>query len=249
MSRSPITVVLLALFAGAAAGMAVQLVDSGSDSPVTGPTADAGRNAKQVEVENLVNRDADRITQTEIAIEELKSVNSELRDLVAAQAKRIEELEKGAGSAGPLAPGGMQVMGPDGKPMQTTGRPMMRFGTPGKGFKLASLPEEEKWAKLREELSLDSYQESELKQIAADYKKAMSEMFTTEGGGFKIGKLDLGKILKAKTDTDERVKNLLSEEQYKKYQKENYGAAMGMGGSTTVSVSTSFGSDGSSEGK
>ena len=133
--------------------------------------------------------------------------------------------------------------------MKMSGRPMIGLAGPGRGFKLASLPEEEKWAKLREELSLDSYQETELKQIAADYKKAMSEMFTTEDGGFKIGKLDLMKIMKAKTDADKRVKNLLSEEQYKKFQKENYGSAVGLGGSTTVSVSTSFGSGDSSEGK
>jgi len=245
-------VVLLAVFAGAAAGMAVQLLDAGTDAPDPGLSANSGRDAKQVEVENLVNRDSDRITQTEIAIEELKSINAGLRDQIAAQAERIDELSKrlskSAGGAGPMT--GMKIMGPDGKPMKFTSGPgMMRFGTPGKGFKLLGLPEEEKWAKLREELSLDSYQETELKQIAADYRKTMSEMFTTEDGGFKIGKIDLGKIMKAKTDADERVKNLLSDNQYKKYQKENYGTAVGIGGGTTVSVSTSFGTSEPGEGK
>jgi hypothetical protein len=249
MTKSPVLVILLAVFAGAAAGMAVQLTDLGTQAPDTGLTADAGRNAKQIEVENLVNRDADRITQAEIAIEELKSLNADLRDQLAAQAERIEELSEASGSSQPLAGGGMQVVGPDGEPMKMVNRPIVGFGSAGRGFKLASLPEEEKWAKLREELSLDSYQESELKQIAADYKKAMSEMFTTEDGGFKIGKLDLMKIMKAKTDSEKRVKNLLSEQQYEKYRKEGYGSAVGLGGNTTVSVSTSFGDRDSSEGK
>jgi len=250
MARSTFMVVLLAVFAGAAAGMAVQFLSPGPEAVVTGPAADAGRDAKQTEVENLVNRDADRITQTEIAVEELRSENADLRTLIAAQAKRIEEFEESAGATGDRSGSDLKIMGPDGKPISLGGHPtMMRFGSPGKGFKLAGLPEEEKWARLREGLSLDSYQETELKQIAIDYRKTMNDMFKTGDDGFKIGSIDLGKIMKARTDADERVKNLLSEEQHKKYEKENYGAAVGIGGSTTVSVSTSFGTTGSSEGK
>jgi hypothetical protein len=237
-------VVLLAVFAGAAAGMAVQFLDPDTTAPAPGPADGSRGDAERSDVENLVHRDAERIRDAEIEIERLRSEIASLQDQLTAQAGKLEEvLEQGPAAASEE----LTVVGPDGKPVKMRGAtrmPMMRLGG-GRGFKLAGLPEEEKWAKLREELTLDSYQESELKQIAADYRKAMSEMFRTEatgGGSISFGKIDLGKVLKAKTDADERVKNLLSEEQHEKFTKENYGAAIGLGGSTSVSVSTTFGS-------
>ncbi|MEN8151440.1 MAG: hypothetical protein ABFS86_16610 [Planctomycetota bacterium] len=248
MARSSLMVVILAVFAGAAAGMAVQLFDA--ETPATGPGPATGgvSEAEHSEVENLVHRGSDRIRDAEIEIERLRSEIASLQDQLTAQADEFEAFAKASGERGP---DDFTVIGPDGEPVKMRGAtrlPVMRLGG-GKGFKLAGLPEEEKWAKLREELALDSYQESELKQIAVDYRKAMSDMFKTEntgGGTVSFGKIDLGKIMKARTDADERVKNLLSEQQHEKFKKENYGAAIGLGGATSVSVSTTFDS---SEGK
>jgi hypothetical protein len=244
MARSSLLVVLLAVFAGAAAGMAVQFLGDRTPEVGPGPAADAASDAKQSEIEGLVHRDADRIRDAEIEIETLRSEISSLQDQLAKHAESIEAYVNADGAA---PTGEITMMGPDGKPVKVDPHqslPMMRIGG-GKGYELARLPEEEKWAKLREELSLDSYQESELKQIAKDYQKAMSDMFKVDesGGGsgsLSLGKIDLGKIMKARKDADERVKNLLSEEQNEKFRNENYGAAIGLGGATTVSVSTTF---------
>lgn len=242
MARSSLMVVVLAVFAGAAAGMAVQFL--GDDAPAAdpGPATGGVSEAEHTEVASLVRRDADRIRDAEIEIERLRSEIASLKEQLTEQSGKIEEYAKQA----PHAPTEeFTVVGPDGKPVKMRGAarlPVMRLGG-GRGFKLAGLPEDEKWAKLREELSLDSYQESELKQIASDYRKAMSEMFKTEdsgGGTISFGKIDLSKVMKARQDADERVKNLLSEEQHEKFRKENYGAAIGLGGSTSVSVSTTF---------
>ena len=247
MAKSGFMVVILAVFAGAAAGMAVQLLGGDPGDSESAPTSPAVTAAEHSEVEDIARRGETRLDDVEIAIEALRSENSALKAEIADLREKLATVEETTAETANLPAAGMKVFGPDGEPVKFQGSPgLMKFAPAGKGYKLAGLNEDEKWAKLREELSLDSYQETELKQIAADYKQAMSEMFKTEDGGFKIGKIDLGKIMKAKTDADERVKNLLSEAQYEKYEKEDYGAAIGLGGSTKVSVTTSFGS---SEGK
>ena len=230
MSRSPLMVILLAVFAGAAAGMAVQLFNDQAPAEGRGPAASGVSEAAHSEVENQVQRDADRIRDAEIAIEKLRSEISSLRDQLTAQAGKHEKFEEYMKEGRPAGTNEFTMVGPDGKPVKMKGGMRM----PG--------------AKLREELSLDSYQESELKQIAADYKKAMGDMFKpkTDGGGMSIGKIDITKIMKTRSEADERVKNLLSETQHEKFRKENYGAAIGLGGATSVSVSTTFES---SEGK
>jgi len=49
-------------------------------------------------------------------------------------------------------------------------------------------------------------------------------------------RLDFGKMMEARKESNERVKNLLSESQYEKYRSEGYGAPLGLGGASIVST-------------
>jgi hypothetical protein len=245
MARTSFVVVLIALFAGAAAGMAIQLMSAKEPAPVDRPTAQAAAEVRQDEVLDAIARLDNEVEKLRLEVDTLATRNDELEKELAEARKALK-----AAPAPIFSEDGHTV--DLGKAMKGRGVPAgghFFFGGKSKpGYKIASLPEDEKWEKLREDLSLDSYQEEQLKEIAKDYRDSFKDLFKPdENGKLTLGKLDLGKIMKAKNDADERVKNLFSEQQYKKYKDGGYGAAIGLGGgNATVSVSTSFGS---SEGK
>jgi hypothetical protein len=131
--------------------------------------------------------------------------------------------------------------GKDGKLVSVNGAPLLRLGGFGKAGELMRLSEDERWAKLREDLSLDSYQESELKQIRSDMQAEMKDMVKVDPDTGKMtASFDFKKYKEARDRADERVKNLLGKDQYDKFQSGGYAAALGMGGhSVAVSYSTS----------
>jgi hypothetical protein len=238
VAKPSIAFLLLAVFAGAAAGMAVQFLAPGPETPGPAPGPSPTTATDFAEVETIARRGESRITELEIAIEELRSVIADQDEEIAGLEKKLEEYQEQA------APAGL-VTAQDGSRIELPGKATaIRLGKKKPGLALLGLPEEERWAKIREDLSLDSYQEEELKRIAEDYRNSFKELFeANEDGQVVFGKLDIKKILKNKAEMEERVKNLLSEQQYETYRKGNYGAALGVGGTTSISVSTSFETD------
>jgi hypothetical protein len=247
MARTSFVVVLIALFAGAAAGMAVQLLNVGEPAPADRPTADAAAEVRRDEALDAIARLDNEVEKLRLEVDTLATRNDELEKELA-EAREAMKAARAPAFATEGKDGHFVDLGNAMKGGIVRGGGTHFFGGKAKpGHKIASLPEDEKWEKLREDLSLDSYQEEQLKEIAKDYRDSFKDLFKTDDEGkLTLGKLDLGKIMKAKNDADERVKNLFSEQQYKKYKDGGYGAAIGIGGNASVSVSTSFGS---SEGK
>ena len=137
-----------------------------------------------------------------------------------------------------LARAGINMLGGRAGQVRLGGSPMIAFGS-GKGAQLMGLSEEEKWNKLREELALDSYQESELKRIQEEMQAELKDIFKIDPEtGTLAAKLDITKMVEARKNADEKVKNLLSGQQYEKYRKEGYGSALGMGGGVAVSYTS-----------
>lgn len=233
MNRSVLPVLILAIFAGAAAGAAVSLT---LQSVPAGPVTPAGTVADDARLSDL----KDTVAALQLRIEEMKLANADLLS-------RMSELEESGAApivADPRIDEDLVISGGMGGPAGRNGRirmggaPFIGFGS-GRGAQLAGLSEDELWLKLREELSLDSYQETELKRIRQEMQAGLKDIFKIDPEtGTLAGKLDIGKMMKSRKDADEKVKNLLSEQQYEKYRKEGYGSALGMGGGVAVSYSS-----------
>ncbi len=233
MNRSVLPVLLLAIFAGAAAGAAVSLTLKSNPAGPATPSAPAAGDAR-------LSRLGDTVAALELRLEEMELANSDLLTRV----NVLEESEAGMPSQGPRTGPGMVGQGGSGAPSSRSGQirmggaPFVAFGSV-RGAPLAGLSEEEKWLKLREELALDSYQESELKRIRQEMQTELKDIFKIDPEtGTLAGRLDVQKMMEARRSADEKVKNLLSEQQYEKYRKEGYGSALGMGGGVAVSYTS-----------
>ena len=238
MNKSILPILILAVFAGAAAGAAVSLAlkPEARDSTDSAPTV-----AADARIDDLT----DAVARLELRLEEIDLAGSEftgrvnrLEESESRRAAAVESAENAitaSGMTSPVGPGGQVGVGGQ---VRMGGAPMIGFGS-GKGMQLMGLSEDERWARLREELALDSYQESELKRIAEEMQSEIKDIFKIDPDtGTLAGKLDLGKMIGARTKADEKVKNLLSAQQYEKYRKEGYSSALGMGGGVAVSYTS-----------
>ena len=233
MNRSLPPILLIAIFAGAAAGAAVSLALM---PPAQNSTEPAVTGAADARLDDLT----DALARLELRLQEMDLANSE----VTSRMNRLEESESER-EAPPdeamddaLARAGINMLGGRAGQVRLGGSPMIAFGS-GKGAQLMGLSEEEKWNTLREELALDSYQESELKRIQEEMQAELKDIFKIDPEtGTLAAKLDISKMMEARKNADEKVKNLLSGQQYEKYRKEGYGSALGMGGGVAVSYTS-----------
>jgi hypothetical protein len=232
MNKSILPILILAVFAGAAAGAAVSLAlkPQARESAVSAPTLAA--DARTDDLTDAVARLELRLEEIDLAGSEVTGRVNRLEESESQRAAAVESAENVldmSGVTSPVGPGGQVRMG---------GAPMIGFGS-GKGMQLMGLSEDERWARLREELALDSYQESELKRIGEEMQAEIKDIFKIDPEtGTLAGKLDLGKMMGARTKADEKVKNLLSAQQYEKYRKEGYSSALGMGGGVAISYTS-----------
>jgi hypothetical protein len=240
MSRSVLPVLLLAIFAGDAAGAAVSIVLRPDAANSAAPAVTRATDARLDDLR-------DTVAALEMRIEELKLADSE----AISRMNRLEEEEQVRSERGgqidestvPGVPG----LPPD--QVRLGGAPFIGFGA-GRGAQLMGLSEEEKWTRLREELALDSYQEGELKRIQQEMQAEIKDIFKIDPEtGTLAGKLDVGKIMEARKNADERVKNLLSEQQYEKYRQEGYANALGTGGGVEIYSTTSISTPRERQGK
>ncbi len=233
MNRGLLPILLIAIFAGAAAGAAISLALMPPAPSTTEPAATGAADARLADL-------TDALARLELRLAEIDLANSE----VTSRMNRLEEsgtpreaspdvaMEDALAEAGVNLPGGRSSQ------VRLGGAPMISFGS-GKGAQLMSLPEEEKWNQLREELALDSYQESELKRIQEEMQAEIKDIFEIDPEtGTLAAKLDIPKMMEARRNADEKVKNLLSGQQYEKFRKEGYGSALGMGGGIAVSYTS-----------
>ena len=233
MNRSVLPVLVLAIFAGAAAGAGVSLLLKSSEGTSAAPAKTVAADARIEDLQATV-------AALELRIEEMKLADSEF----ASRVNRLEEAEarqdavSGQTDEGGVVSGGVGGINSPARQIRLGGAPFVAFGS-GKSAQFMGLSEEEKWDKLREELALDSYQESELKRIGQEMSAAVKDIFKIDPEtGTLAGKLDIGKVMESRKNADEKVKNLLSAQQYEKYRKEGYGNALGMGSGVAVSYTS-----------
>lgn len=243
MPRNTFFLVVLALCAGASGGIAAQLLFRGGD-PGAGPEAAAP--AAPVETEEL----EETIAQLKRRVAELEMKASDTAGRTArleSEIGTLAEPEDGSQFHFPTeeewakaARGTFKFGGKDGKVLELGSGPVVKLGGLGKMGELMKLTEDERWAKIREDLHLDSYQETELKQIQKDLQAEMRDMFKVDPDtGSVATSFDFKKVREARDRADERVKSLLSKDQYDKFQSEGYANALGMGGSAfAISVSS-----------
>lgn len=249
MSKNTLFFVVLMFFAGATGGVCAFLLartggDAGDQAGVVGPPARemAARREKPVvsEVDWLAMR-----TEVSGLARKVEDLTGKLDEANA----KLEEASRDDGHG--ASPGEVLARGLTGGPVRwnSTGKDGLaatglRLAGMGKMAELMALPEEERWAKIREDLSLDAYQESELKRIAEEVKAdSMSFLADRSDGEAKFDPMEfIGKMVEKRKKTREQVKNLLSENQMKKFDEGGYGAAMGLG---TTSVAVSYGNLGS----
>jgi hypothetical protein len=236
MPRSTLFLAVLALFAGASGGVAATLLlladGPGASRAEAPPAAPADTENLKETVAQLKRRLAELELQSSDNAREIRSLDRRERSETASAAPSAsfpteEEWARAAQSA-------FKVTVKDGKAINFSKGPIVRLaGGFGKGGELMRLSEEDRWAKIREALHLDSYQESELKQIQKDLRAEMQDMFKMDPDTGKLtSSLDFKKFREARDRADERVKNLLSQDQYDKFKKDGYSAALGMGGSS-----------------
>jgi hypothetical protein len=225
MSRHTLPTLILAIFAGAAAGAAVSLALNPRVDAPPAPTESVSADARIDDLNEAVAALERRMEEMQLADSDVSSRLTELEQAEEPPARQ---------ASGVVAPDGVHVPRSQ---VRLGGAPFV-FGA-GKGAALMSLPEEEKWQKLREELSLDSYQETELKRIRDEMQTQVREAFSFDSDtGTLTGKPDLAQLMEARKNANEKVKNLLSEDQYEKYRKEGYGNAIGLGSSMAVSYTS-----------
>ena len=248
MGRHTLFFLALVLCAGAAGAVASHLVTKSGDAEAVRATAppprespDAGAptraewEALQVELGSLrttvseLRKQVVELSTRPVPVAAGESVESPAEDAVASLLeKAVEGAVPGSHKKRLVAlPGPGSVVGPGG---------LVRLGSFGKAAELMALPEEERWAKIREDLALDAWQEDELKRLAQEMNEASKKMFSPEA--VEEGNLasTIGKVMELRKKTNERVKNLLSDDQYEKYKAGGYGAAMGLG-SASVAIS------------
>jgi len=257
MVRSGALILILALFAGAAAGTAVQFLLPPAGDSASSPVADESLKADLDDLRTEVARLRQRSEESTLALDDARG---QIRALEAEVAKAAQSAKTAqfanAGEAQSartfeILPGkGIEMLEPGGTVVKMGGAPI-RLGGMGKAFELLKLTEEERWAKAREELSLDSYQEEELKRIRDEARAAAKDMMKIDPDtGQMTGKIDLGKIFAARNKAEEQVKNLLTEDQYKKYRKGGYGNVLGTGGGgMTVTTFSGFSTSEDDRGK
>jgi hypothetical protein len=171
--------------------------------------------------------------------DELQAVAGE--QLKVALGKLKEQLSGGEGS--PLIG---SVMGADGEPLQVATLRGRLVGLQ-KGFELRRLPEEERWAKAREDVGLTNVQEDEIKSALAERDQAIEESMQierdeeNENGRISIRHMDFEKTRAANEAYRKRVDNTLNDEQKKSWRENGYDNAFGKGASgsaTVISVGT-----------
>jgi hypothetical protein len=230
MARNSLFIVLVAFCAGATGGIAATLLLSGGDRAPDSVDSAPAAPSQGAEVAETVASLKKRMDELE-----LKSSSNAMRATrLEKDVESIAELPRQQGVHFPTeeewtkaAQGSLGIAGKDGKVFRA---PVVRIGGIGKAGELMGMNEDDLWAKLREELHLDSYQETELKQIRKDMKAEMRELFKVDEG--HTPKFDKKKFDEIRKRGDERVKNLLSADQYKKFKDEGYSSALGMGGNS-----------------
>jgi hypothetical protein len=89
-----------------------------------------------------------------------------------------------------------------------------------------------------------------LKLIRDEMQAEIKDIFKIDPDtGTLAGRIDLKKIMEARRHADEKVKNLLSEQQYEKYQREGYGNVLGTGGAGVAVSYTTIGAPRTTDGK
>lgn len=102
------------------------------------------------------------------------------------------------------------------------------------GLRLRMLPEEERWAKAKDELGLDDSQIQSIKDAAAERDRAIEDALVTEnvsvggdGGEITVRKLDPERAADANRAYRERVNGNLTADQQKTWKEKGYDHAFG----------------------
>jgi hypothetical protein len=246
MGRSTLFILVMVAAAGAAGGVAAHLlartdppIEAHADAPPPPQRSEGFRpsleewKALQLEVRGLREQLAEVTAK-------LSEASTRLEEVAAQEPLEGVRPQEAVAKLLESARDGSHVTALPGKVVSLSGSTpgVLKLGGLGKGAELLTLPEEEKWTRIREDLSLDAWQEDELKRLAEENRQAAEKMFLPEGGEEVDFPTAIGKLMEQRKKSTERVKNLLSDEQYEKFRDGGYGAAIGLG-TTSVAVSYS----------
>jgi len=121
-----------------------------------------------------------------------------------------------------------------------------------KSFELRRLPEEERWAKARDEVGLTRVQEDEIRAALAERDQAIEESMNVErdedDGNTRISirSMDFAKTSAANEAYRKRVDNTLNDNQKKSWRESGYDNAFGrgaMGSATVISIGRGISTD------
>ncbi len=224
----------------------------------------------------------DRLDELARGVDSLRSAAQDGRDGVADLQERLiaVELELSRRAAAPSlptseAPGGIRVEGSEPTAvvrrsiddvsvrlhdMETAAARMAEHAKAlqqnfAKSMELRALPEDERWARIAEELGLNSVQVDELKAAQTTLQEGMKAAITQEtkttdsGAEFSFRQVDGEKMREARKAFDDRVTTVLNDEQKKAWTDGGYQRAVGGGRGAMVFSSgvrvRSSGGDGS----
>jgi hypothetical protein len=230
MSRNGAVLILLALFAGAAGGVASSFALRGAEPTVATP-------APRPE-EDSAARTSERLERFSEALGEIRLELSALR-------ARIERAEREPARTAPPAPRGTprdddgdEDVRPRGEapPVEIVRRPVEpkdRAPVPGRALSpraeaIRAMPEEQRWAKIGEDLGLDAWQATEIRRASDDLLADIRDFASRrETSGARA--VDPETVRASFDRSRDRVGRVLSEEQLRKFDFEGYGEAVGLG--------------------
>lgn len=242
---------ILGAMAGAGTSIALQQPAGG------GASADSELSSRVSDLEQALERSrdtaadrkrqlghmADRVMETELRLAQLQ------RELAALEGRgptAPEPVEPGVDPSRPVRPGpGVIVPSPGGPVHVVPQDPEARKKAVERWrqvSELRSLSEEDRWARIQEELRLSVNQVDEIKAALAARKEALeaaTEETEIDMGGFKgsISRVTDPEAHKAASEAfDERVERTLDNEQRKLWRDGAYKQALGVGGGTAGSA-------------